>query len=177
MAGRYEPKDVDLIFRGLNNANESDRAVIAVAASLVEFALEQVIAVRLRAPSGKTEMEKLFTQNGILGTFSEKIWAAYFLKIVGPTARRDIGLIREIRNQAANDMNPISFSSTTEIASRCRELQLAGDAMADGKAPTDPRRRYLVAAAFFASNLMMRAGDEEAEISNAFIGRAPSLDR
>jgi hypothetical protein len=96
----------------------------------VEHALEFVIACRLREPRNKTEENALFQEKGILGTFSEKIWAAYFLKIVGHNARRDLNLLREIRNQAAHDMNPCSFESTPAIRSRCGDLGLAEHAAA-----------------------------------------------
>jgi hypothetical protein len=175
MPRRYEPKDLEIILQEIEA--EGDRAAIAVAGSLVDHALEIAISCRLRAPSDNKEENVLFNDNGILGTFSEKIWAAYFLKIIGPEARRDIDIIRNIRNQAAHDMNAISFDGTPEIAARCRELHFPGEAVEDGKAPIDLRRRFLVTAAFFTSNLMLRSSDEGAEIPKMSATLAPSLDR
>jgi hypothetical protein len=175
MSTRYEPQDLDAIFRKAEM--ESDRAAIAVMASLVEYSLERVISTRLRKPRNNAEIKTLFNENGILGTFSEKILAAYFLKIIGPEARRELDLIRGIRNQAAHDMNPISFQGTAEIASRCEELRFGADAVADHKVPTDLRRKFLVVAAFFAANLLLRSGESSAEITEAFETTAPSLSR
>src|SRR5258708_2952729 len=107
---RYTPKDIDKIFEELKG--QSDRAAISVGGSLVEYALEKCIESRFREPQEKTEQRVLFVDNGIIGTFYEKIWAAYFLKIIGAITRRDIDLIRKIRNEASHDMNPISFEHT-----------------------------------------------------------------
>jgi hypothetical protein len=79
---RYVPKDMEPIFEELSSAN--DRATISVWASLLEYSLEECIAARLRGPENETEKSLLFSeQGGIIGTFFEKIWMAYFLKIVG----------------------------------------------------------------------------------------------
>ena len=94
MAVSYEPKDLERIFAEMRG--ENDRAVIAVGAAMVEYALEQVIRSRLREPRNKTEEGTLFSGKGILNTFAEKIQAAYFLRIIGPNVRRDLDLIREI---------------------------------------------------------------------------------
>src|SRR5271156_5953175 len=104
---RFEPKDYDAVFAELDG--ENDRAAIAVGGSILEHALEQAILSRLREPQDNDESAKLFSDVGIFGTFYEKIWAAYFLKIIGPVTRRDIDLVRHIRNVAAHDMNPVSF--------------------------------------------------------------------
>src|ERR1700733_2668157 len=104
----------------LNSA--SDRAVISVGGAYVEYALEEAILSRLRVPETETELKMFFHDKGIIGTFFEKIWIAYFLKVIGPQTRHDLELIRRIRNVAAHDMNPIAFQTTEEIANRCREL-------------------------------------------------------
>jgi hypothetical protein len=173
---RYEPKDLRAIFTQLESGDD-DRAAITVAASLIEYALELTIASRLRVPANKKEEDSLFLDaNGLFPTFSAKIGGAYFLKIIGPDARRELDLIRSIRNQAAHDMNLISFETTQEISSRCRELRFVRDSVV-GPEPTELRRRFLVVAAFFATNLMMRSGEQDVEIHEAFARTAPSLNR
>ena len=47
----------------------SDREAVIVGGSLLEFALEQCIAARLRAPVDKKEREYLFGDRGCFGTF------------------------------------------------------------------------------------------------------------
>jgi hypothetical protein len=174
--GRYEPKDLGVILDRLQHEDD-DRAAIAVAGSLVEHALQLAIGCRLRPAATKSEEDVLFVDSGVFGTFSENIWVAYFLKVIGQKARQELDLIRKIRNQAAHDMNPISFNEPGPIADRCKELQFGADAMSTGIAPTDLRFKFLAVASFFATNLMMRAGDATAEIHDAFANTAPSLNR
>jgi hypothetical protein len=170
---RYQPKDLTPIFEGLEKAD--DRAIIAISGSMVEHALETAISCRLREPSTKEERDVFFHDGGIIRTFSEKIWIAFFLKIIGPSTRRDIDLIRLIRNQAAHDMNPLSFSGTPQIKSRCLLLTLARKAY--GEAITnDPKSCFLLSARYYAVNLLMRSGDQSARIPSSFVGRASQLD-
>jgi hypothetical protein len=120
MAKRYEPKDLDVIFKEL--AGESARATITVSGSLLEHTLEGAIRTALRDPANANEEGMLFSEMGLIGTFYEKVWLAYFLHIIGPATRRDMDLIRSIRNEVAHDMNPVSFD-TDSIKSRCLELR------------------------------------------------------
>jgi DNA-binding MltR family transcriptional regulator len=168
---RYIPKDYDAVFAELEDA--SDRAVILVAASLLDHALAETIMTRLREPPTNEGWEELFKDGGPLHTFSQKIMIAYFLKIVGPLARRDLDLIRKIRNAAAHDMNPVSFDGSDQIANRTRELQMGND----NTRKLDLRTQFLVATKFYVANLMLRAGDSSAEIAEAFKSLAPYLDR
>jgi hypothetical protein len=174
MAKRHQPEDITKTFQELES--ENPRAAITVGGSLLEYALEQAILSRLREPQTKTEGEVLFRDKGILGTFYEKIWASYFLKIIGPVSRQDIDLIRVIRNEVAHNMNPVSFD-TPEIASRCRELKLANESIGGKIEPPDLRAKFLVTVKFYTANLLMRAGDSNAEIAEAFKSLAPYLNR
>jgi hypothetical protein len=81
MPTRYEPQDIGRIFEELAGAN--DRAAIAVGGSILEHALEMAVRSQLREPQTPREADILFFDNGMVGTFSEKIWAAYFLKVIG----------------------------------------------------------------------------------------------
>jgi len=174
MAKQYDPADVGEAFKQL--AGENDRAVIFVGGALLENALEQAILSRLREPQTNAEGDILFSERGILNTFSQKIWAAYFLKIIGPSVRRDIDLVRSIRNAAAHEMKSISFDGTPEIASRCRELNAVRDRIPQ-KAPPDLRENFIATVQFFTANLFLRCGDSRAEIAEAYQQSAPNLDR
>ncbi len=171
---RYEPKDLDAIFEELKTENA--RALITVGGSLVEYALECCILTRLRQPQNNTEANELFSDNGVMGTFREKIWMAYYLKVVGPITRQDIDLIRRIRNEAAHNMNPISFE-TPEIADRCRRLYINKDTDFATRNSTDYRGMFELAVRFYATNLFMRSGEQTAEIAEAFKVLAPYLAR
>jgi hypothetical protein len=168
---RHIPKDYDAVFAELEDA--SDRAVILVAGSLLDHALSEAIMSRLREPPTHDEWQELFDDGGVLNTFSQKIMAAYFLKIIGPQTRRDLDLIRKIRNDAAHDMNPISFEGSHKIANRAREIKMGNE----NTIKLSVREQFLLAARFFVANLILRAGDRYAEIEEASKALAPYLDR
>jgi hypothetical protein len=172
MPKRYAPKDIEPIFKELQG--ESDRAIITVGGSLVEYALEQCIRSRLRLPKEKTEDDVLFTDAGIIGSFYEKTWVSFFLKIIGPETRNNIDLVRKIRNEAAHNMNPVSFSGTPEIMSRCASLAISNEM---GAMPAAPKDRFILATQFYSANLLLRSGDDSAEVAAAFESLAPYLDR
>jgi len=157
MRKRYEPKDLDKVFDELENANP--RAIITVGGSLLEYAVEKCVESRFREPQTKEESSLLFSESGLLGTFSEKILIAYFLKLIGPQTKRDLDLIRLIRNVVAHDMNPVSFDETSEIANRCRELELAKSSIPGMKTPADLKGKFLVTVHFFTGALLLRASE------------------
>jgi hypothetical protein len=148
-----------------------------VGGSILEYALEQSVASRLREPQTQAERDVMFADPGLLGSFYEKIWAAYFLKVIGPSTRRDLDLVRSIRNVAAHDMDEISFERTPEIANRCRQFAMAADSIPGKATPPDLRRMFNLTIRFFTANLLMRAGDSSAEIAEAFKSLALYLDR
>jgi hypothetical protein len=171
-----EPEDLTSVFEEMRGQN--DRAAILVGGAMLEYALEKVIERRLRKPRNKTEANAIFNDWGIVGTFSGKIWAAYFLKVIGPTVRSDADLIHKIRNEAAHHPSGVSFEHTASIADRCRELKMVdtGDCSV-GIDLTVMRSRFVVTCQFLVSNLLMRAGDEKAEMTAAFEQLAPTLDK
>ena len=61
---------------------------------------------------------------------------AYLLGLIGPAARRNLHLIRKIRNAFGHNPSPINFSDPA-IASRCRELSHS-----HLEANATPRSRY-----------------------------------
>lgn len=154
MPKRYRPEDLDGPLKELEG--ESVRAAITVGASLVEYGLELLIEAHLREPQTDAEKAILFTDNGIVGTFWEKIWLAYFLRLIGPQTRRDIDLIRSIRNEAAHNPSPISFD-TPEIAGRCRELELGKQTIAGQQTPPNLRGMFLGTVHLLAAALITAA--------------------
>jgi DNA-binding MltR family transcriptional regulator len=66
--------------------------------------------------------EVLDNPNGALSTFSSRIEFAYLLGRIGPAARRELHLIRKIRNEFAHDYRPLGFADAV-IADRCQELR------------------------------------------------------
>ena len=119
MPPRHMPKDFEAIIAEMNGA--PPRSAILVGTSLLEHALEDLIETALRPPSSSLEREALFSVNGILASFSNKIWLAYFLKLIGPVTRRELDIIRSVRNDCAHNMNAVSFD-TEPTVSRIRSL-------------------------------------------------------
>ena len=163
MRKRYSPKDITAIFTELEGDN--DRAAISVGGSMLEYALEQCLQSRFReAPDKGVESGILFVETGILGTFWQKIWAAYFLQLIGPDTRRNFDLIRLIRNAVSHDMNPVSFDGTPEIGNRCRELAVTDEM---GVMPSGLRGRFVLAVEFYSANLLLRTSDSDPVVSEA----------
>jgi hypothetical protein len=135
----------------------SDRATILVGASLLENMLERCISHRLRKPEVKVDEELLFSPNGLFDTFSTKIAAAYFLKIIRLPIRKQFDLVRSIRNEAAHDMNPVSFSNPA-IGDRCRAIAPHSRAQ--------PREIFVAFVEVTILNLVNRANSPAAEIED-----------
>jgi hypothetical protein len=101
--------------------NGSDRAVIVIGGSLIELGLEECLLAVLRPPISDEEKSRLFSSGGIAETFSQKISACYFLRIVSLGVRKDLDTIRKIRNLAAHHLNPISFDDQ-QISDLCKNI-------------------------------------------------------
>jgi hypothetical protein len=100
--------------------DESDRASVILAATMIEAALETAIRARL-VPLPSSEDALLEGANAPLSHFSSKIDMAYRLGIIPATAARDIHLIRRIRNTFAHEISNCTFSSPS-VVSRVLEL-------------------------------------------------------
>jgi hypothetical protein len=104
---RHVPKDVRRILDDIRQ--ENDRAVAIVGASLVEHFLERAIEGILSPIRSTKDRERLFSLHGVASSFEAKTLLAFGLRLVGPKTRRDLDMIRKIRNEFAHDMNPIRF--------------------------------------------------------------------
>lgn len=161
MAKRYRPEDLDAIQQELQGA--SARATIAVAGSLLEAVLEETLAAHFRPPANKIEEGLMFSDMGLLGSFNEKIWMAYFMKIIGPRTRRDLDLIRNIRNEVAHNMNPVSFDDS-RIKSRIIELNFGGESEWD---PDKPKDKFLAIVHLIAGALHLVLGIKASDRASA----------
>jgi DNA-binding MltR family transcriptional regulator len=126
----YEHEAEKEAFSDLEQA--PDRAVAIVGGSIVDLRLEVALKQRLR-PSKKA-LERAFSFDGALGTFSAKIDMAHLLGMVSHQAYRDLHLIREIRNSFAHDLQIDSFEDAV-IASKLRTLSLVDSHIADHDGP------------------------------------------
>lgn len=101
---------------------ESDRGAVILAGSGIEDMLEWAISNKLPGLHGEAAaIESMFGVNGIAGTFSNKIALAYALGLIEKETRREIDLIREMRNACAHARLAISFA-TPELKEVCKQV-------------------------------------------------------
>jgi hypothetical protein len=153
MGFRYKPFDHKAVFKEVYG--QSPRAAITVSGSLVENSLETLISSRLREPTTSKEKEVLFSGFGILGTFSQKIWIAYFMELIGHATRHDLDMIRLIRNICAHEMNPVSFSQP-DIAERARSLRFPEE-LPDVTEPDSLQKRFIVSSQYLCAAMNVKA--------------------
>ena len=129
---------------------------------MIEHQLEAVIKNSLRPAASNTEAEILFSDKGLMGSFSEKIWGAYFMRLIGPKTRLDLDIIRKMRNECAHNMNPISFE-IDPIASWLRELRPAVDIDDQDRTllKADPRHSFALICHGLIEGLMLRSAGHE----------------
>jgi hypothetical protein len=99
--------------RAVNHALLAAGSPIAVAilgAVLVEHDLERVIRRRLSIRDDE-DWEALLDERGPLSTFHRKIEMAYVLKIIDKPTRRNMDIIRAIRNAFAHSKRTIGFDN------------------------------------------------------------------
>ena len=104
-----ENHNVDQIFDGFDK--ETDRAAIVIAGSIVEDALRSMLEAHMRVTQTKTEENEIWGSQGVLGTFSAKIRLAYALRLLDAGARKQLDVLREMRNACAHSQMPIDFDT------------------------------------------------------------------
>lgn len=122
-------------------SNESDRGSAMMGAAFIEDRLEALLAAFM--VDDTTVIKPLFEFNGPFGTFSSKIDAAYAFGLIPGNVRRDIHMLRKIRNDFGHRWEALSFSDEPIVA-RCRELAL--DGMARNSEPRGKFNRSMLAA-------------------------------
>jgi len=98
---------------------ESDRGCVLSAAAFLENELGRLLKKVL--VQDEKLFKVLFEGYGPLATFSARIDLAYGLGYLAPLQRRDLHLIRKIRNIFAHRAGEVTFEDS-EISSRCLEL-------------------------------------------------------
>jgi hypothetical protein len=102
---------------------ESDRAVVILQALMVEVTLEDAIRKLLRPDLKKEMRREVFGFDGPAGSFAHKILIAFALGVFGSETYRDLGLVRNLRNQFAHSRKALRFT-TPEVSAVCRYLRL-----------------------------------------------------
>src|SRR6266704_5269978 len=108
--------------------------------------------------------QKLLEDTGALSTFSARIDTAYALGLIADSERRNLHLVRQIRNEFAHNFNfDLSFE-TPEIRGLCLALEVPeSTTLLPGISSTNLQGRFAIAASLFkslddGSNLSWAAG-------------------
>ena len=115
--------------------SESDRACALMAAAYLELQLEKLIKAFLVADD--PVVKRLLDPLGPFGNFSSKIDITYLLGLIPRLVKRDLHLLRKIRNDFAHTYTQIDFTDPV-IAARCYELNYHGLPKVH-----EPRRKFI----------------------------------
>jgi len=99
--------------------SESDRGCALFAAAYLDKSLSDLLYVSL--VENKKIEEDLFKSQGPLSTFSARIKFAYYLGKISPSERRDLDVIRAIRNDFAHHAEEMTFDIQS-VRDRCTNL-------------------------------------------------------
>lgn len=98
---------------------ETDRGCALMAAAYLDDQLEALMRGVLLADT--RALDELLSGLGPLATFSSRIELCYLLGLIPVKCRRDLHLIRKIRNEFAHGTEPPTFNQSL-IANWCTEL-------------------------------------------------------
>jgi hypothetical protein len=158
----------------------SHRGAAILYATMVENSLETALIQKLNIDDKRKR--EMFGISGVLGTFYAKIVTAHSVGIFGSQTRKNLDILRYIRNTCAHAKVPISFN-TKEIADMISlltvpaALTLNKGMFADQPFGYDPtgRERYQVACNTIGHNLLLWNMSMHAAVADAKKGiMAPS---
>jgi hypothetical protein len=120
------PSEDDLAhLRELVFDTSDDRAAVLVAGAMVDNLLAYCLLMTFRFGVNPDVVENLlYGDSGALNNMSAKVKVLYALGIIDDDLRRELELLREIRNIFAHTSHRISFSDAT-IAAKIAHLQIA----------------------------------------------------
>jgi DNA-binding MltR family transcriptional regulator len=119
---------------------ETDRGSALLAAAFLEARLEDLLQAFFVDTTNVAD--DLLEGTGGLATFSARIDLHYLLGLIAPLARRDLHLIRRIRNDFAHTPTDLGFDHPP-IAARCSEL--THDIMQQSHPPRKKFQRVVLA--------------------------------
>jgi hypothetical protein len=135
--------------------NETDRGAALVGAAWLDATLESMLSQFLIDEPPK--VDRLFSQNGPLSTFSARIDMTYCLGFYGPKTYHDLHLIREIRNDFAHHIEEATFNDQS-IRDRCDSLRnIPPGLTTEPGFPHPARIRFVVTVPILMSQLWLRA--------------------
>lgn len=127
-------------------SEESDRGAVLVTASMLDDVLLSLISARL--VEGRSAKKLIEGFNAPLGTFSARIAAARAIGIISEEWRRELDLLRDVRNSLAHSVT--ATLGDTPILSKCNDLKLCLPEKATDA--SGARERYWMSATAILSN-------------------------
>ena len=133
--------------------NQTDRGVAIIGAAYLEERLAEALMsyfsdkIKNKVTINKnreTVEKRIFRGYGPLTTFSGKIDLGFALGFYGEKSLADFHVIRDIRNDFAHTVDPVSFTSQA-IKSKCNKLWYPAHYVPIGKdkLPSDPKDKFL----------------------------------
>jgi len=126
-------------------SKESDRGCALLAASHLDFLIEELLKVKMVGT--KKQIQSLFDFNGPMGTFSSRILISYSIGLISKSYVNDLQIIRKVRNEFGHSPSIINFDDE-KIASFCNNLFLIDDSNRANKA------KFITSVAFLSGSLM-----------------------
>jgi DNA-binding MltR family transcriptional regulator len=146
------PPDIKSLTKAIDIfTKQGDRGTALIVAAWVDDALEAVIRSRFRPD--KPLADDLLRPDGPLGSFSARIKLGYMLDLLEHLARKDLDLIRKIRNDFAHARSDLRFT-TPSIRDRCRELHGAKACQEGGLMLRSPKQKFIATAYFLVKYVM-----------------------
>jgi hypothetical protein len=102
-------EELDRLIKSLK-INGPPIAVAILGASLLEYDLERLLRPKFHR-RGDDTWDKLVGDRGLLGSFSEKIQAAFALGVIDEVEKDGLDTARRIRNAFAHSKRPIDFKN------------------------------------------------------------------
>lgn len=87
--------------------NESDRAAIILASSMLDDLLANAIAMKMNPKMLVSDVDKVFRPNGPLGSFAARIEIASLFQIIDDTTFVQLSTLLQMRNACAHSKHPI----------------------------------------------------------------------
>jgi DNA-binding MltR family transcriptional regulator len=92
-------------------SGESDRACALVVAAVLDHTMVELIRSKLIASSADDDELIFFSDGAPLGTFHGKTIMAFALGIIDASERKDLDVIRRIRNAFAHSATSVTFET------------------------------------------------------------------
>jgi len=105
----YDGSELPEVIRRLKCEGDTARAIVLT--SLIEDKIETLISINLYHVSSKSTKERIFSGNGPLSTFSNRILICYHLGWITDSSYSRITSIRKIRNEFAHNAFKVDFKS------------------------------------------------------------------